>query len=84
MPQGRLGEHPVRWRRLVHPPITAHAAPSGGRVILAAMDTFPCHECGQPVAEDVVVWLTAADGSPDERSGEPFCPGCAAPLPIAA
>lgn len=48
------------------------------------MDTFPCHQCGEPVDESDVIWRTAADGRPDERAGEPFCPGCAAPLPIAA
>ncbi len=47
------------------------------------MDTFPCHECRAPVAEHAVAWL-APDGLPDEAGGEPYCPGCAHPLPIAA
>jgi hypothetical protein len=48
------------------------------------MDTFTCHECGRPVEEDVIAWLAPIDRFPDEAGGEPFCPGCAPPLPIAA
>jgi hypothetical protein len=48
------------------------------------METFDCHECRQAVDEGVVVWLAAFDGRPDETGGEPFCPGCAAPAPLAA
>ena len=35
------------------------------------------------IPEGAEVWLSA-EGSPDEAAGEPFCPGCAAPLGIAA
>jgi hypothetical protein len=47
------------------------------------MDTFPCHECRAPVEEGAVVWLLA-DGLPDDDGGEPYCPECATPLPLAA
>jgi hypothetical protein len=47
------------------------------------MPTIPCHDCGHPILEGTEIWLDA-DGAPDEGSGEPFCPGCAAPLGIAA
>jgi hypothetical protein len=47
------------------------------------MPTIPCHDCGHPIPEGTEIWLDA-DGAPDEGSGEPFCPGCAAPLGIAA
>jgi hypothetical protein len=47
------------------------------------MPTFRCHECGHPIPEGAEIWLDA-DGAPDEASGEPFCAGCATPLPIAA
>lgn len=58
--------------------------PSGPRVILRAMESFPCHECGHPVPEDAIAWLAPADGRPDESGGEPYCPGCATPVPLAA
>lgn len=48
------------------------------------MDSHPCHECGRPIEEGAVLWLAPADGRPDEAAGEPYCPGCAAPLPLAA
>lgn len=57
---------------------------SGGTVILRAMESIPCHDCRRPVEEDAVAWLTPADGRPDESGGEPFCPDCAAPVPLAA
>ena len=57
--------------------------PSEGTVILPGMPTIPCHDCGHPIPEGTEIWLDA-DGAPDEASGEPFCPGCAAPLGIAA
>ncbi|HMN98864.1 MAG TPA: hypothetical protein PKD59_05575 [Miltoncostaeaceae bacterium] len=47
------------------------------------MPTIPCHDCGHPVPEGAEIWLDA-DGAPDEAGGEPYCPGCAAPLGIAA
>ena len=47
------------------------------------MPTFPCHDCGHPIPDGAEIWLDA-DGAPDEAAGEPFCPGCAAPLGIAA
>ncbi|MGD9572126.1 MAG: hypothetical protein AB7V62_09595 [Thermoleophilia bacterium] len=48
------------------------------------MESIPCHDCRRPVEEDAVAWLTPADGRPDESGGEPFCPDCAAPVPLAA
>lgn len=47
------------------------------------MPTFPCHECGHPIPDGAEIWLDA-DGRVDEATGEPFCPGCATPLGIAA
>lgn len=47
------------------------------------MDIFPCHECGSPIDEGAVAWLRG-DGLPDEGAGEPYCPECATPLPLAA
>lgn len=48
------------------------------------MDSFPCHECREPVEEGSVAWLAPADGRPDEAAGEPYCPACAAPQALAA
>ncbi len=58
--------------------------PSGRRVILRAMESHPCHDCGHPVPEEAVSWLAPGDGRPDEAGGEPYCPACATPLPLAA
>jgi hypothetical protein len=48
------------------------------------MDTFPCHDCGVDVEEASAIWLAPPDGRPDESAGEPYCAGCARPLPLAA
>ena len=48
------------------------------------MTEHRCHECGEPIREGAETWLAPHDMLPDEGSGEPFCPGCAAPLGIAA
>lgn len=48
------------------------------------MDTFPCHECGAPVDDATITWRTGDDHRVDEAAGEPYCPGCAGPLPLAA
>lgn len=47
------------------------------------MSEFPCHGCGQAIPDGDEAWL-APDGSPDEVTGDPWCPGCATPLGIAA
>lgn len=84
MAERGLGRCALGCRRPVHGPITAHAVPSGAAVILPGMDTFACHDCREPVPDDLVAWLSPSDRRPDEDAGEPFCPGCAAPLPLAA
>lgn len=48
------------------------------------MTELRCHECGAPLAEGDEIWLEPGTGRPDEASGEPFCPGCAHPIGIAA
>jgi hypothetical protein len=78
-----LGDGAIPGGRRVHRRISAHRGSSEAAVILRRMPTFPCHECGHPVPEGAEIWLDA-DGRVDEASGEPFCPGCAAPLGIAA
>jgi hypothetical protein len=48
------------------------------------MTEYPCHDCGAALAEGDEVWLAPETGLPDEGAGEPYCAGCASPLPIAA
>ena len=47
-------------------------------------DAFRCHECGAPLADGEETWLRPEDDAPDADGGEPYCPGCAAPLGLAA
>lgn len=51
---------------------------------MAAMTMILCHECRSPLPEGLALWRAPDDGRPDEDSGEPYCPDCAAPLGIAA
>jgi hypothetical protein len=48
------------------------------------VSTFACHDCGAPLEPGEELWRAAEDGTPDEADGEPYCPGCARPLGIAA
>ena len=48
------------------------------------MIELTCHECGEPLGEGAEIWLEPGTGLPDETSGEPYCPGCADPIGIAA
>jgi hypothetical protein len=48
------------------------------------MSQLICHECGGPIPEGLEAWRDPDDGRPDESGGEPYCPGCASPLGIAA
>lgn len=85
MPEGRLGGPAGAAAGLVHGVITPHRGPSALPVILWGMsDAFRCHECGGPLAEGEEAWLRPEDGAPDSDAGEPYCPGCAAPLGLAA
>lgn len=59
-------------------------APSGPPVILSRMTTHACHDCGHALPEGSEIWLSPETGDPDEASGEPYCPDCAAPVGIAA
>lgn len=47
------------------------------------MMTFTCHDCGEEIPDGSELWV-AHDGHLDDADGEPYCPGCAAPLGLAA
>jgi hypothetical protein len=46
--------------------------------------SISCHDCGAQIPDGLELWRAPEDGHPDEDSGEPYCPECAAPLGIAA
>ena len=46
--------------------------------------SIACHDCGAQIPDGLELWRAPHDGHPDEDSGEPYCPECAAPLGIAA
>jgi hypothetical protein len=48
------------------------------------MSLLSCHECAQTLTEGGEIWLSPETGRPDEDGGEPYCPGCACPMGIAA
>jgi hypothetical protein len=47
------------------------------------MSTLACPDCGAPLDAGEELWRAPEDGTPDE-DGEPYCPGCACPVGIAA
>lgn len=47
------------------------------------MTAFICHDCGEEITDGAELWL-AHDGRADDADGEPYHPGCATPLGLAA
>jgi hypothetical protein len=82
--QRGLGDRSICGQVILGSPGVRRFYPSGPGVILAGMTTILCHDCRAPLPEGLELWRAPDDGRPDEDSGEPYCPECAAPLGIAA
>ena len=82
-PRARLGDRAVPARASSIAPITPHR-PGGPRHPCAPCPPSRATTAAHPIPEPGDGALAGArDGAPDE-DGEPYCPGCAAPLGIAA